>query len=453
MMIRIVILLFTGIFATAGVSRALTFTEWRLQEFPPADAANDTVSGPNADPDKDGVQNFVEFGVDSNPLARDTQLHPQTAVDAYGHLTLSFTRRKIHAGYVYLPVVSSRMEGPWQFGVPWVEEMSVINRDAETETVIVRDPKTMTDLRNRFIRLIIADDADNDGLPDVWEIANGLNPSLASDATADDDGDGIPNWLEIAFGLDPHNPDDASFNPDADAFSTGEELDHGLDPLEANTAFWDTDGDGIPDFDEVLGGTDPVDPFDGQAPVITTYGGDGQIAWANAYLAESIDLRIANANGRPISDLAVFITVDGGGFATSNSSPSTVVEGYMQTDADGFLTVWVKHGSNFNTDCHATISFGNGPSATQLIYTSRILGDPSGVGAPQNMQSVWSETGQLTLSWADASSNETEFAIERSIGDEAHYLPIGRIGANVAQWVVPNPLTSPNVYYRANSTH
>lgn len=49
-------------------------------------------------------------------------------------------------------------------------------------------------------------DADRDGLPDDWEVANGLSPSVASDAWADLDGDGASNRLEWASGTDPRDP-------------------------------------------------------------------------------------------------------------------------------------------------------------------------------------------------------------------------------------------------------
>jgi hypothetical protein len=45
-------------------------------------------------------------------------------------------------------------------------------------------------------------DSDNDGLPDAWEEANGLN-RLASDAAGDLDGDGRSNLLEYLAGTDP----------------------------------------------------------------------------------------------------------------------------------------------------------------------------------------------------------------------------------------------------------
>lgn len=48
-------------------------------------------------------------------------------------------------------------------------------------------------------------DDDNDGMPDDWEIAYGLNPTNAS-ATADSDSDGAPDYWEYIAGTVPTNP-------------------------------------------------------------------------------------------------------------------------------------------------------------------------------------------------------------------------------------------------------
>lgn len=49
-------------------------------------------------------------------------------------------------------------------------------------------------------------DLDDDGIPDAWETANGLNPNNAEDASGDKDQDGFSNRDEYIAGTNPNSP-------------------------------------------------------------------------------------------------------------------------------------------------------------------------------------------------------------------------------------------------------
>ena len=100
------------------------------------------------------------------------------------------------------------------------------------------------------LRVAAGADSDGDGLPDDFEIDNGLDPNNPADALEDRDGDGLATLDEFQRGLDPFNPD-----TDGDGLFDGAEVkDLGTDPL-----LFDSDDDGISDGLELSTGTDPLD--------------------------------------------------------------------------------------------------------------------------------------------------------------------------------------------------
>ena len=93
-------------------------------------------------------------------------------------------------------------------------------------------------------------DADNDQLPDYWELQHRTDAGT-NNALADPDGDALDNATEFALGTDPNNPD-----TDNDGLSDFVETNTGLfidgNDTGTNPLFGDTDGDGLGDAEELF---------------------------------------------------------------------------------------------------------------------------------------------------------------------------------------------------------
>jgi hypothetical protein len=97
-------------------------------------------------------------------------------------------------------------------------------------------------------------DTDGDGLPDDWEIANGLNANDPIDAFEDQDNDDLSALDEFTAGTDPFSAD-----TDGDGIPDGEELKEGADGFITSPVLADTDGDGLNDGLEIMVGSSPID--------------------------------------------------------------------------------------------------------------------------------------------------------------------------------------------------
>jgi len=145
-----------------------------------------------------------------------------------------------------------------------------------------------------------------------------LQPAAAAGTCAgDSDCDGMPDWWEIANGLDPFDPSDANLDPDHDGLTNLQEFQRGTDPHLA-----DTDGDGVSDGEEVRLGSNPLDPTDNRPvavvpasfttePTLVTLDGRGShdpngdaLTYAWKQVSGPVELELRNASSPAVSFVA-----------------------------------------------------------------------------------------------------------------------------------------------------
>ena len=160
--------------------------------------------------------------------------------------------------------------------INWGDSAMVRNREMG---LIVTSPEVAAPFIESWYadwnRLDNVTDTDNDGMPDIFEVNNGLNRTVsmhegALEADMDNDGDGLSNLDEYVLGGNPLNPDtdgDCILDAIEVSWAQSTALDQttvDVSPQDAiNLA--DADGDGIDEASALgcdLGGIDPVDSGD-----------------------------------------------------------------------------------------------------------------------------------------------------------------------------------------------
>ncbi len=186
----------------SGIAHAITYEDWQSIVFTPTETSTASISARNADPDQDGRTNLMEFALGSNPKVSDPSSGFTYSRDSAGHLTIQYTKWKTLSGTVVFPQITSDLKSAWQAGDFRITPISSVDIDADRALVTLRDPYDSVTAPRRFFRFLVDTDMDLDGLPDQWELRNGLSPFLRTDWDSDVDGDGRNALVEFLDGTD-----------------------------------------------------------------------------------------------------------------------------------------------------------------------------------------------------------------------------------------------------------
>lgn len=177
----------------------------------------------------------------------------------------------------------------------------------------------------------------------------------------DPDGDGSPDAWELQYFGSTTNPDAvASADPDGDGFTNG------FERLEL---------------------TSPLDYFNGDLPEIEIVGGDMQGAPTNAFLAESLAVRLTRPSGLVYSNAPVTFSASAGGLAETNGGQAFLSLD-VRADANGIARAWYRTPTAASTNS-ITATASNAIASTNVALTAFAgAGKPTlSVLAPDNVAS------------------------------------------------------------------
>lgn len=133
-----------------AINVTTTFTLWQQAKFTASELADSAISGPNADPDQDGIVNLLEYAFGLEPKIPETNAAP-AAVITNGYFTLTYNQYKAATDLTFTVEVSNDLV-IWNSGPAYFTTVQTID-NGPTQTVTVRETSLVSSASQRFVRL------------------------------------------------------------------------------------------------------------------------------------------------------------------------------------------------------------------------------------------------------------------------------------------------------------
>ncbi len=129
------------------------YDAWRYARFTSDQLADSTATGPDADPDADGLPNLLEYAFGRSPLSPDANdAIPAPSIDANGYLNLSFFQASDRPDLSYLVEWTDDLTATWRSGPDYTTDVNAEARPTG-EQITVSAVTPLADSPRQFLRL------------------------------------------------------------------------------------------------------------------------------------------------------------------------------------------------------------------------------------------------------------------------------------------------------------
>lgn len=223
---------------------------------------------------------------------------------------------------------------------------------------------------------------------------------------ADFDGDKVNNFAELANGTDPLKTSDA----DEDGLPDDWETARGLNFENLGDAILDSDFDGNSNAREFQQNTDPNNYASRALPLIVLLEGDGQLSAPSSRLPIAMVVRVTDAVGVPLHNSIVGFHVSAGGGVLartpSDPQPSATITGF--TDENGLTGVFYQQPGSLDTPSSVVATVASRPEQRTVTFSARTVASPLTNDHFANAQLLTGGEGSIDSTNVGASIEQNE---------------------------------------------